>query len=64
MSELIGLFVVHALLAWLAVGAVFLVVEIVTGSGWLLWPAGSAAVTGAAAAVTRMDPLGAVLAKL
>ena len=34
----------HPFWAWLAVGAVFLTVEILTGSGWLLWPAGSAVV--------------------
>jgi membrane protein implicated in regulation of membrane protease activity len=27
-------------------GAVFLIVEVITGSGWLLWPAGSAAAVG------------------
>jgi membrane protein implicated in regulation of membrane protease activity len=31
---------------WLAIGAVLLAVEVATGSGWLLWPAGSAAVMG------------------
>jgi membrane protein implicated in regulation of membrane protease activity len=36
----------HALLGWLAFGAVLLIVELSTGSGWLLWPAGSAAVAG------------------
>jgi len=39
----------HVLLVWLAIGAVFLVAELHTGSGWLLWPAGSAAVTGVVA---------------
>ena len=29
---------------WLAVGAVILIAEVATGSGWLLWAAGSAAV--------------------
>lgn len=36
----------HPLWGWMAVGAVFLAVEVATGSGWLLWPAGSAALTG------------------
>ena len=36
----------HPFWSWLAVGAVFLIVEVMTGSGWLLWPAGSAAVVG------------------
>lgn len=29
---------------WLAIAAIFLIVELSTGSGWLLWPAGSAAI--------------------
>lgn len=36
----------HPLWGWMAVGAVFLAIEVATGSGWLLWPAGSAALTG------------------
>ncbi|HJS46057.1 MAG TPA: NfeD family protein [Rhizomicrobium sp.] len=31
---------------WLAIGAVLLAVEVATGSGWLLWPAASAAAMG------------------
>jgi len=46
----------HPLALWLAVGAVLLAVEVGTGSGWLLWPAGSAAVTGVLALVVRLDP--------
>jgi membrane protein implicated in regulation of membrane protease activity len=44
--------------AWLAVGAVFLIVEVITGSGWLLWPAGSAAVVGL---LIFFAPLGAAV---
>jgi len=29
---------------WLAVAAIFLIIELASGSGWLLWPAGSAAI--------------------
>jgi membrane protein implicated in regulation of membrane protease activity len=36
---------------WAGFAAALLAVEVVTGSGWLLWAAASAAVTGAAAAV-------------
>jgi membrane protein implicated in regulation of membrane protease activity len=36
----------HPFWSWLAVGAVFLIAEVTTGSGWLLWPAGSAAAVG------------------
>ena len=33
----------HPFWVWLAVGAVFLAAEALTGSGWLLWPAAGAA---------------------
>jgi len=46
MIDLIAFFADHALLGWLAFGAVLLIIELSTGSGWLLWPAGSAAATG------------------
>ena len=36
---------------WLALAALVLAVEIVTGTGWLLWPSVSAMVTGAIAAL-------------
>ena len=36
----------HPFWSWLAVGLVFLIAEVMTGSGWLLWPAGSAAAVG------------------
>ena len=43
----VELFIIaHPLLPWLAAGAVLLAMELHTGSGWLLWPAGSAAATG------------------
>jgi len=44
----------HPFWAWMAVGAVFLAVEVATGSGWLLWPAASAAITGLVALVVPM----------
>ena len=47
MNGLVEIFTDHALLAWMAIAAVLLTVELLTGSGWLLWPAGSAAVVGA-----------------
>jgi inner membrane protein len=46
MGGLVEIFTDHALLAWMAVAALLLSLEVVTGSGWLLWPAGSAAVVG------------------
>ncbi|MDB5481486.1 MAG: hypothetical protein JWO83_2539 [Caulobacteraceae bacterium] len=47
MSGLVEIFTDHALLAWMAIAAVLLTIELLTGSGWLLWPAGSAVVVGA-----------------
>ncbi|MFI4936222.1 MAG: NfeD family protein [Caulobacterales bacterium] len=38
-----ALFFAHPFWTWIALGAIFLVGELMTGSGWLLWPAGSAA---------------------
>jgi membrane protein implicated in regulation of membrane protease activity len=60
MSAAIDLFAAHALLGWLAVGAVFLIVELLTGSGWLLWPAGAAALTGVATLALRIGMEGEV----
>ena len=45
----------HLFWAWLAVAAVLLTVEVITGSGWLLWPAGSAA---AVSVVALIAPAG------
>jgi membrane protein implicated in regulation of membrane protease activity len=47
MNGLLEVFANHAFIGWMAIGAVFLIVELVTGSGWLLWPAGSAGAVGA-----------------
>ena len=38
--------IAHPILVWLTLGAVLLAMELHSGSGWLLWPAGSAAATG------------------
>lgn len=46
MGAVEAFYFVHPFWSWLAVGAVFLIVEVMTGSGWLLWPAGSAAAVG------------------
>jgi inner membrane protein len=37
-------FFAHPFWAWIAIGGVFLIGELISGSGWLLWPAGGAAV--------------------
>ncbi|MGZ8362725.1 MAG: NfeD family protein [Caulobacteraceae bacterium] len=44
MDVLTNLYLDHPFWVWLAVGAVFLAVEIATGTSYLLWPAASAAV--------------------
>ena len=45
----------NPLALWLVIAALLLAFEVGTGSGWLLWPAGSAAVTGLAAPVFHVD---------
>ena len=46
----------YAVALWLIVAAVGLLLEVVTNSGWLIWPAGSAALTGAITRVWFFDP--------
>lgn len=46
MPDVLGFFAGHELLGWLALAAVLLAIELGTGSGWLLWPAGAAALSG------------------
>ena len=48
----------HPFWVWLAIGAVFLAVELATGSGWLLWPAGSAAIVAFVSLALRLGGLG------
>lgn len=47
MDAVMGFHALHPFWVWLAVAAVFLAVEVATGTGWLLWPAASAFVVGA-----------------
>src|ERR1700679_4154590 len=44
MDQAAALFFDHPFWSWIAIGGVFLIGELMTGSGWLLWPAGAAAV--------------------
>ena len=44
-----GFYALHPFWVWLAVAAMFLAVEVATGTGWLLWPAASAFVIGVVA---------------
>ena len=55
MSALASFYALHPFWVWLAVAAIFLAVEVGTGSGWLLWPAGSAALVGVLALVVPMN---------
>ena len=45
----------HPFALWMAIGAVLLAVEVATGSGWLLWPAASAAIMGLVGLVWQFD---------
>ena len=45
----------NPLALWLVIAAVMLAFEVGTGSGWLLWPTGSAALTGMAASAFQLD---------
>ncbi len=60
MGPLLDLVALHPLWIWLALGAALLTMELVTGSGWLLWPAAAAAaaVVGLLSAVTPLGPTG------
>jgi len=46
MDMIADLYANHPFWIWMAFGAVLLAIEAATGSGWLLWAAASAAVTG------------------
>jgi membrane protein implicated in regulation of membrane protease activity len=46
MTGLTAIYLSHPLWVWMGVGAILLAVEVMTGSGWLLWPAACAAVVG------------------
>jgi membrane protein implicated in regulation of membrane protease activity len=54
-NQAVAIFFHHPFWTWIAIGGVFLIGELLTGSGWLLWPAGAAAVV---AVVTRFADLG------
>jgi membrane protein implicated in regulation of membrane protease activity len=55
MDLLTGLYAAQPFWVWAGIAAAILAVEIVTGSGWLLWAAASAAVTGAIVALVGMS---------
>ncbi|HVI32476.1 NfeD family protein [Phenylobacterium sp.] len=49
MDGLLDLYLAHPFWAWAALGAALLAIEILTGSGWLLWASAAAGVVGLAA---------------
>jgi membrane protein implicated in regulation of membrane protease activity len=55
MDQAAALFFDHPFWSWIAIAGILLIGELMTGSGWLLWPAGSAAFVGL---TTLADPLG------
>ncbi|MET3663786.1 NfeD family protein [Caulobacter sp. 1776] len=56
MDALGGFYAMHPLWLWLAVAALFLAIEVGTGSGWLLWPAASAFAVAVVAQVLHPGP--------
>jgi membrane protein implicated in regulation of membrane protease activity len=46
MHGLMAFYATHPFWVWLAVAAIFLAVEVATGTGWLLWPAAAALLVG------------------
>ncbi len=61
MEPLANLYAAHALWVWMALAALLLAVEILTGSGWLLWASASAVAVGVAAGLLGLSAAGAVL---
>lgn len=51
----------HGFWLWIALGAALLAVEVMSGSGWLLWPAASAAVVALLVRFVGLGLEGAVL---
>jgi membrane protein implicated in regulation of membrane protease activity len=55
MQGLMSFYATHPFWVWLAVAAIFLAVEVATGTGWLLWPAAAGLLVGL---LTLALPLG------
>lgn len=60
MGALAELYAAHPFWAWMALAAVLLGVEMATGSGWLLWPAASAAAVALLARLAGLDAPAAI----
>jgi len=61
MPDLMSLYLAHPFWSWMALAAALLAVEVMTGSGWLLWPSASAAIVAVLATYAGLDPGQAVL---
>jgi membrane protein implicated in regulation of membrane protease activity len=59
MERLYTMWLGHPSAAWIAIGALLLALEAVTGSGWLLWPAAAALAPAAVSAFWFRDDIGA-----
>jgi len=57
MDAVTNLYAAHPFWIWLAIGAALLVGELSTGSGWLLWPAATAAVMAVLTFILPASPL-------
>lgn len=58
MDGLVLFYATHPFWVWLAVAAIFLAVEVATGTGWLLWASGCAAVVAVIALLPFAPGLG------
>jgi membrane protein implicated in regulation of membrane protease activity len=56
MPGLMLFYATHPFWVWLAVAALFLAVEVATGTGWLLWPAASGFLVGLLTLVVAPGP--------
>jgi membrane protein implicated in regulation of membrane protease activity len=61
MPDLQTLYLTHPFWVWIALAGALLAVEVATGSGWMLWPSGSAAVVGVLVVYAGLSPGQAVL---
>jgi membrane protein implicated in regulation of membrane protease activity len=61
MAQAEALFFAQPFWTWIAIGGMFLIGELLTGSGWLLWPAGSAALVAVVARFHDFGPGNVVL---
>ena len=61
MDMIAGIYSVQPFWVWAAFGAALLAVEVLTGSGWLLWAAASAAVTAVVVALVHLTVPVAIL---